>query len=115
MLQNRWNYLLIIDIRSKTATKKGNYRKKNPFHFKLFIEVFRNQPENERQSSLSLYYNRFMGSGKSRLPGLSFSPEVEKLSIQLAALDIMKQLCQAGLITKEELRYIAEIRNLYIE
>lgn len=49
------------------------------------------------------------------IPDIKFPPEAEETAIQLAAFDILKQLCQEGIITKEELRYIAEKRNIIIE
>ncbi|SFR92153.1 hypothetical protein [[Clostridium] aminophilum] len=49
------------------------------------------------------------------LKDISFSPEAEKMAVKLAAFDIMKQLRKAGKITEEELRYIAEKRNLPVE
>ena len=36
------------------------------------------------------------------LPEISFSPEAEKKAIELAAFDILKQLCDQGKITKRE-------------
>ena len=44
----------------------------------------------------------------NNMPEINFSPETEKLAIRLAAFDIVKQLCNEGKITKEELRYMAE-------
>lgn len=49
------------------------------------------------------------------LKDLTFPPEAEEMAIKLAAFDIMKQLNKEGKITDEELRYIAEKRNLPIE
>ncbi len=39
----------------------------------------------------------------------------EDQAIKLAAFSIMKELCEEGKITEEELRYIAEKRNLGAE
>lgn len=49
------------------------------------------------------------------LKDLTFPPEAEEMAIKLAAFDIMKQLNKERKITDEELRYIAEKRNLPIE
>ena len=49
------------------------------------------------------------------MPEITFPPEVEEMAIKLAAFDIMKQLKKEGKITDEELRYIAEKRDLPIE
>ena len=45
----------------------------------------------------------------------AFPPETEEIAIKLAAYDIMKQLCEENRITKEELKYIAEKRQIPIE
>ncbi len=42
------------------------------------------------------------------MPEITFPLEVEEMAIKLAAFDIMKQLCDDGKITKNELEYIAK-------
>lgn len=49
------------------------------------------------------------------IPEIVFAPEVEEMAIKLAAFDIMKQLCAEGHISKEELSYIAEKNNIFVE
>lgn len=50
-----------------------------------------------------------------KMPNIVFAPEAEKEAIKLAAYDILKQLCQDGRITQDELRYIAEKHNVIVE
>ena len=45
---------------------------------------------------------------------VQFPPEEEKLAIKLAAFAIMKQLCDDGKITEDELKYIAKKREIDI-
>lgn len=45
---------------------------------------------------------------------VQFPPETEKLAIKLAAFAIMKQLCDDGKITEDELKYIAKKREIDI-
>ena len=42
------------------------------------------------------------------MPVVSFPPGTEEIAIKLAAYDIVRQLCDEGKITKEELKFIAE-------
>ena len=49
------------------------------------------------------------------IPGDLFTPEAEKLAVKLAAFDIMKQLCEEGRITKDELYYIARKHDIYVD
>lgn len=46
---------------------------------------------------------------------IEFSPEAEKMAVVLAAFDLMKELCEKGMISKAELRIIAERRNIPVE
>ena len=48
-------------------------------------------------------------------PEFEFTPEIQELSIKLAAFDVMKKLCEEGKISKEELEFIAKKRGLEIE
>ncbi len=48
------------------------------------------------------------------IPNIEFPPEAKKRAIELAAFDILKQLCDEGKITKEELCLIAEKHNICI-
>ena len=49
------------------------------------------------------------------VPEIFFSSEAEEKAITLAAFDIIKKLCEDGLITKEELHYIAEKHQINVE
>lgn len=49
------------------------------------------------------------------MPEITFSPEVEEMAIKLATFDIMKQLCDDGKITKNELEYIAKKHNVSVD
>lgn len=49
------------------------------------------------------------------MPEITFPPEVEEMAIKLVAFDIMKQLCDDGKITKNELDYIAKKRNVPVD
>ena len=51
----------------------------------------------------------------SNMPEISFPPESEEMAIKLAAFDIMRQLCQEGRITENELKYIAGKHQIDIE
>ena len=44
----------------------------------------------------------------NNMPVVSFPPGTEEIAIKLAAYDIVRQLCDEGKITKEELKFIAE-------
>lgn len=48
-------------------------------------------------------------------PEIPFSPEAEEKAITLAAFNIMKQFCEEGKITKEELQYLAEKYGISVE
>ncbi len=50
-----------------------------------------------------------------QLPEALFTPEAEKLAIKLAAYDIMRQLCEEGRITADELRYIAQKHEICVD
>ena len=45
---------------------------------------------------------------------IQFPPEAETIAIKLVAFDIMKQLCDEGKITKDELNHIAKKRGVDI-
>jgi hypothetical protein len=45
---------------------------------------------------------------------IQFPPEAEIIAIKLAAFAIMKQLCDDGKITEDELKYIAKKREIDI-
>ena len=49
------------------------------------------------------------------MPEINFPPEAEEMAIKLAAFDIMKQLCDDGKITKNELEYIAKKHNVPVD
>ncbi len=51
----------------------------------------------------------------NEIPEIKFPPDAEKMAITLAAFDIMKQLCREGKISQEELRKVAQKRNIPIE
>ncbi len=46
---------------------------------------------------------------------ITFPPGTEEMAIKLAAFDIMKQLCDEGKITEDELKYIADKHNIFVE
>ncbi len=45
---------------------------------------------------------------------VKFTEEAEEIAVKLAAFDIMKQLCDEGKITEDELKYIAKKRDIDI-
>lgn len=49
------------------------------------------------------------------MPKIKFPLEAKEQAITLAAFDIMKQLCDEGRITKEELKNIAEKHKICVE
>ncbi len=49
------------------------------------------------------------------IPEIRLPTDTERMAITLAAFDIMKQLCIEGKISKEELRLIAQRKNIPIE
>ncbi len=51
----------------------------------------------------------------NEVPEIIFPPDAEKMAITLAAFEIMKQLCDDGMITKIELQYIAKKYNIHID
>ena len=51
----------------------------------------------------------------SEIPTINFEPKAMEMAIKLAAFDIMKQARKEGLVTEEELKYLANKHNILIE
>ncbi len=49
------------------------------------------------------------------MPEIKFPPEAKERAIDLAAYDIMKQLCIEGKITDNELQYISKKYKISVE
>ncbi len=62
-----------------------------------------------------LYYKEDLKLEKDNSFDITFPPGTEEMAIKLAAFDIMKQLCEEGKITEDELKYIADKHNIFVE